>query len=61
MWRICTRQELKPAVTAIAWQQIRNTQQWSTWEVVLSLQSVQQLRDATVGEMLGGVFLCSLC
>jgi hypothetical protein len=32
--------------------QIRNTQHWSNWEVVFSMQPLQKLRDATREELL---------
>jgi hypothetical protein len=37
-------------------QQIPNTYQWSNWEAMFSTCSVQQLRDATIEEMLEAVF-----
>jgi hypothetical protein len=43
------------ANTPVSRQQIRNTQQWSNWEV-FSTRSVRQLRDATLQELLGKVF-----
>jgi hypothetical protein len=37
-------------------QQIPNTHQWTNWEVVFSMWSVRQLRDATIEELLEAVF-----
>jgi hypothetical protein len=41
---------------SIARQQILNTHQWTNWEVVFSMQSVQQVHDTTIEELLGEVF-----
>jgi hypothetical protein len=46
------------ACRSVARQQIPNTYQWTNWEVVFSMRSVRQLRDATTGELLEA---CSLC
>jgi hypothetical protein len=37
-------------------QQIRNTQNWNNWEVFSSALSMQQLRPATIKELLGELF-----
>jgi hypothetical protein len=39
-----------------AGQKIPNTHQWSNWKAVFSTWSERQLRDATIGELLSGVF-----
>jgi hypothetical protein len=44
------------ANTPIARQQIHNMQQWSNWEAVFSMQSMQYLHDATIEELLEEVF-----
>jgi hypothetical protein len=40
----------------IARQQIPNMHQWTDWEEVFSMQSVWQLHDATIEELLEVVF-----
>jgi hypothetical protein len=40
----------------VARQQIPNTHKWSNWEAVFSTQSVRQLCDATIEELLEAVF-----
>jgi hypothetical protein len=37
-------------------QQIHITHQWSNWEAAFSMQSMRQLCDATIEELLGEVF-----
>jgi hypothetical protein len=37
-------------------QQIPNTHQWTNWEAVFYMRSVQQLRDATIEDLLGEAF-----
>jgi hypothetical protein len=40
----------------IARQQIPNMHQWTNWEAVFSIWSVQQLRNITIEELLEAVF-----
>jgi hypothetical protein len=40
----------------VARQQIHNMQQWSNWEAVFSMRSVQYLHDTAIEELLEEVF-----